>query len=255
VSNEPLDELAEAARNRGLKLVRSRVRTPAKRRFGRVGLADKSGKPVFGMDSKGPIARPEEVEQFLRNLTAGDWGASLDVPVRPRRRKGKKTLREPANDREPARQPAPRAPKAPPKPEVRAARPSDSPRLAELICSLGHEIDGKQVRKNLAALKKSGQTPLVATLDKNVVGLCGVERRVAIGRPAPLGRISSLVVAREAQGRGIGRMLVEAAEAWMRGNGCTIAEVTSNDRRAEAHAFYRHMGFERTSIRFAKTLS
>jgi GNAT superfamily N-acetyltransferase len=49
-------------------------------------------------------------------------------------------------------------------------------------------------------------------------------------------------------------MLVEAAEAWMRSEGCKLVEVTSNDRRGEAHAFYRHMGYERTSIRFAKSL-
>jgi GNAT superfamily N-acetyltransferase len=49
-------------------------------------------------------------------------------------------------------------------------------------------------------------------------------------------------------------MLVEAAEEWMRRKGCALVEVTSNDRRAEAHAFYRHLGFERTSIRFFKKL-
>jgi GNAT superfamily N-acetyltransferase len=84
--------------------------------------------------------------------------------------------------------------------------------------------------------------------------MCGVGCRVVIHRPAPLGRITALVVAKEAQRHGLGRMLVEAAEDWMRKKGCQLVEVTSNDRRAEAHAFYRHMGYERSSIRFFKTL-
>ena len=99
--SEGLDDLAEAARNRGLKLVRSRVRTPNKRRFGKVGLTDKSGKAVFGMDERGPAAKPEEVQDYLRNLGARDWGASLDVAVLPRKRKPPKVRREPANDLEP----------------------------------------------------------------------------------------------------------------------------------------------------------
>src|SRR5207302_4171583 len=98
MSDPRLDELAESARNRGLKLVRSRVRTPGKRRFGKVGLTDSSGKPVFGMDAKGPIAHPAELEGYLRNLGAKDWGASLDVAVLPRRKKPK---RQAANDAEP----------------------------------------------------------------------------------------------------------------------------------------------------------
>jgi GNAT superfamily N-acetyltransferase len=265
VSDPDLDALAETARNRGLKLVRSRVRKPGKRRFGKVGLTDSKGKAVFGMDAKGPSAKPEDVEHYLRNLGAKDWGASLDVAVLPRRRKTKKPdrpPREPANDSEPTPRRAPPGPKPEPKPApkpeptpvVRDARPLDVERLVELIEELGHEIDGKAVRRNLAALKKSGETPLVATLDKRVVGLCGVGHRTVIHRPAPLGRITALVVAREAQGHGIGRMLVEAAEARLKTAGCQIVEVTSNDRRASAHAFYRHLGYERTSMRFMKTL-
>ena len=257
MSDPRLDELAESARNRGLKLVRSRVRTPGKRRFGKVGLATAGGKPVLGMDAKGPTGTPDEIEEYLRNLGARDWGASLDVAVMPRKRKRNRAAREPANDTgpEPGRTPSPKPPPKPsPEPQLRDAKPSDAARIVELIDQLGHPIDEKQVGKNLAALKKLGETPLVAVLDKQVVGLIGLHRMVTIHRDAPVGRIPVLVVAEEARGHGIGRMLVDAAEQWCRRHGCKLIEVTSNDRRAEAHAFYRHLGYERTSIRFFKEL-
>jgi GNAT superfamily N-acetyltransferase len=251
VSDELLDELAEAARNRGLKLVRSRVRTPTKRRFGKVGLTDKAGKPVFGMDPKGPAAKPEEVQDYLRELDTSDWGASLDAAAPQRKRAGRKPSRKAAND---SKAPPEPKPKPQPKPAIRDARPADAPRLVELIRFLGHEIDEKSVRRNLATLRKSGELPLVATLGRQVVGLCGINRRVAFHQPAPIGRISVLVVAEEAQGHGIGRMLVNAAEDGFRKHGCKMVEVTSNDRRSDAHAFYRHLGYERTSVRFFKAL-
>lgn len=260
------DELAESARNRGLKLVRSRVRAPGKRRFGMVGLRDKDGKDVFGMDDKGPAAKPEEVEHYLRNLGAKDWGASLDVAVLPRKRKPGRGAREPANDAEPEQPssktprkaeiaPKPRRePRPPPKPQLREAKPADAPRLVELIHELGHEIDEKSVRKNIARLRTAGELPIVATLGKDVVGLIGRHLMVTIHRPGPVGRIPALVVAGEARGENIGRMLVEAVERWCRDQGCKLIEVTSNDRRTAAHAFYRHMGYERTSMRFMKKL-
>jgi len=256
VSDPVLDALAESARNRGLKLVRSRVRTPGKRRFGKAGLTDNAGKAVFGMDEKGPNAKPEDVEEYLRNLGAKDWGASLDVAVMPRKKKPK-PARTAANDAEPEpkrEEPPPRPPKPKSRPKVREAKSSDAARLTELINTLGHEVTEKEVRKNLNRLKKLGELPLVAVEDKTVVGVCGVHRMTAIHRPAPVGRITILVVAHQAQKRGIGRMLIDAAEQWCRDKGCAILEVTSNDRLGRAHAFYRHMGYERTSVRFCKNL-
>jgi GNAT superfamily N-acetyltransferase len=260
MSDPVLDALAETARNRGLKLVRSRIRTPGKRRFGKVGLTDARGKAVFGMDEKGPNAKPEDVEHYLRNLGAKDWGASLDVAVMPRKRKAK-PARSAANDTEPEPEPKRETKRAPPPPppkpktpKIRDAKPSDAARLVELIHFLGHEIDEKGVRKNLKTLKKAGELPLVATLGKDVVGMVGRHVMVTIHRPAPVGRIPVLVVAKDAQGLKLGRMLVEAVEQWCKKKGCQIVEVTSNDRRADAHAFYRHMGYQRTSIRFFKKL-
>jgi ribosomal protein S18 acetylase RimI-like enzyme len=270
MSDERLDALAEMARNRGLKLVRSRVRTPGKRRFGKAGLTDPHGKAVFGMDAKGPAATVEEVEDYLRNLGAKDWGASLDVAVLPRKRKATRQAapREAANDREPApkpekpkpEKPKPEKPRPAPKPRpepvlnIREAKPADAPRLAELMKLLGHDVDAKGVRKRLAALARDDLPQLLATLDKKVVGLAGIHSMIAIHRDRPVGRITILVVAEEARRRGVGRMLAEAAEDHLRKRGCGMVEVTSNDRLTAAHAFYRHMGYERTSIRFMKKL-
>ena len=201
-----LDALAESARNRGLKLVRSRVRSPTKRRFGKVGLKDAAGKPVFGLDAKGPTAKPEEVEDYLRNLGASDWGGSLDQPSSPRKRKPAAT---------PAKKPMKAArPKPPPKPQIRDARPADLPRLSELIRELGHDIDEKSVRRNLAALKKAGERPFVSTLANKVVGLCGIHRTFAIHRAKPVGRVNLLIVTERAQGQTIGRMLIGSRTAF-----------------------------------------
>ena len=139
-------------------------------------------------------------------------------------------------------------------PKIRDARSSDAPRLAELIRFLGHEIDEKAVKKNLGRLKKAGELPLVATLDKRVVGMIGLHRMVTVHRPVPVGPLSVLVVDQDTQGEGIGRMLVEEAERLLKKAGCQLIEVTSNDRRTAAHAFYRHLGYERTSLRFMKKL-
>ena len=262
MSDERIDALAETARNRGLKLVRSRVRTSGKRRFGKVGLTDKTGKAVFGMDGKGPTAKPEEVEDYLRNLGAKDWGASLNVAVLPRK-KPQKAKRDAANDAEPGvvgvtpkpkREPKPEPPPKRKAPKVREAKASDADDIVALNRLLGADVDARVVRKGIATLGRAQLSPLVATLGKKVIGVCAIHAMTTIHRDRPVGRISHLVVAEDHRGQGIGRMLTEAAEQRLKKLGCGIIEVTSNDRLPKAHAFYRHLGYERTSMRFVKKL-
>ena len=76
---------------------------------------------MFGMDAKGPTAKPEEVEDYLRNLGAKDWGASLDVAVMPRKKP--KKVRSAANDTEPEPNPCRRS-IGPRRPPSRRPRPS-----------------------------------------------------------------------------------------------------------------------------------
>jgi GNAT superfamily N-acetyltransferase len=76
----------------------------------------------------------------------------------------------------------------------------------------------------------------------------------ALHRDKPVGRINVLVIAQAHRDQGLGRLLVEAAETRFRALGCGLIEITSNDSLAKAHDFYRHLGYQRTSTRFAKEL-
>jgi predicted N-acetyltransferase YhbS len=95
---------------------------------------------------------------------------------------------------------------------------------------------------------------LVAELDGAVIGCLSTSVMRVLHRPAPVGRISMMVVDEALRSRGIGAELVRAAEQALAAQGCYMVEVTSHVRRTEAHRFYERLGYERTSVRLAKEL-
>lgn len=240
------DRLRDAAANRGLKLVRSRVRTPGKGDYGRYGLTDPDGAELLGFGRSGLTATGEEIEDYLHKSELTDWKTSLSAagakaPPRPRK-------------------PAPQAKRAPePEPEpppplaVRPARPADSAAIAALVAGLGFEAEAGEIEERLAVLKKARETPLVAEQGE-IIGVLAWHVTPVLHRPRPVGRITMMVVAEGERRSGVGRALVEAACAELRAKGCGLIEVTSNVDLSGAHGFYRRLGFERTSYRFAKAL-
>lgn len=122
-----------------------------------------------------------------------------------------------------------------------------------MITKLGFPVASGDVLARLPILERAGETPLVADHD-GIVGCLTWHVMPVLHRPTPVGRVSMLIVAAHARGRGVGKTLVVAAETRMRERGCGLIEVTSNMRLVEAHAFYERIGYERTSLRFAKTL-
>jgi ribosomal protein S18 acetylase RimI-like enzyme len=137
---------------------------------------------------------------------------------------------------------------------VREAEASDAPRLVELIIALGHPIEEADVSRNLEILAQNGMLPLVATDGDEVMGMCGISAMVTVHRPAPVGRVSVMIVDEAHRGHGIGALLMTEAERRLSQRGCKIIEVTSNMRRDRAHHFYKRLGYERTSYRFMKRL-
>ena len=232
------DALREMAANRGLKLVGSRVRTPGKGDYGRYGLTDAAGAKLIGFGRSGLTATAGEIEAYLHEGTAADWKTSLRA-AGGRAKAG-------AGRRSPPPKPRPE-----PKLAIRPARPADAAAIAALLAETRFPADEADVAARLPALKKE---PVLVAERGAVIGFLTWHVTPVLHRPAPVGRITMLEVAADERRRGVGRALVEAACERFRAKGCGLVEVTSNADLTGAHNFYRALGFERTSYRFAKQL-
>lgn len=138
---------------------------------------------------------------------------------------------------------------------VRAAAVSDASELARLLTLLGHPTAAEDITQRWSDWHTAGNSALV--VPAAVGGLAAavtLHRMTVLHRPHPVGRITALIVDEPGRGRGMGRTLVGAAEAALAEAGCGLLEITSNVRFALAHTFYEHLGYQRTSVRFAKTL-
>ena len=70
--------LRTLAANRGFRLVKSRIRTPGRKDYGKYGLKDaQTGKEAFGFRRHRLTATPEEIEDYLRGLAELGWKALL----------------------------------------------------------------------------------------------------------------------------------------------------------------------------------
>ncbi|NQU48488.1 MAG: GNAT family N-acetyltransferase [Planctomycetes bacterium] len=135
---------------------------------------------------------------------------------------------------------------------IRLATREDVDEIARLIALQGFEIDGANVTAIWDAWQAEGNFSLVIPGKNSLLGVVTLHKMTVLHRPKPVGRITLLGVDPIAQGQGYGRALVEAAENILHHGGCEIIEVTSHERRQDAHDFYRHFGFKQTSFRFAR---
>jgi GNAT superfamily N-acetyltransferase len=140
--------------------------------------------------------------------------------------------------------------------EVREAVLTDAPEVIRLFRLLGHELPLTNPEGRLAAYIEAGDRVLVATRpgSETLLGAVAVHIAPVIHRAGPIGRFTAVVVDEAARGQGIGATMIHAAEKFLAEQGCAMIEVTSNKKRADAHAFYERLGYTGTSFRFAKAI-
>ena len=130
---------------------------------------------------------------------------------------------------------------------IREATADDAEMLADLVTQLGYPSQPEDITRRLRALPPERNCVLVAVVDGTVVRWVHVSTycMLQIDQAAQL---NGLVVGRRQRGQGTGRALMEAAEAWAKERDCTMMYVRSNAQRHDAHAFYRHRGYQQAKI-------
>jgi ribosomal protein S18 acetylase RimI-like enzyme len=138
---------------------------------------------------------------------------------------------------------------------IRNAELSDAAELAALACELGYKTTGAEMEFRLVSiLKDLRYKTLVALKDEKICGMLGTFSASSYLHNDLNGRIIALVVSRESRRHGIGARLIAAAEKDFAQRGITRVTLTTRFERAEAHQFYKKLGYARTGFRFSKNL-
>ena len=104
----------------------------------------------------------------------------------------------------------------------------------------------------VAGLKLMLDSPLaellVAELGGRPVGVCGLQLLVSTAQGAYSCHVEDLVLAPECRGRGIGRLLLEAAAEWAQRRGATRMQLNCDDKNLPAMKFYESLGWRKTHL-------
>ena len=136
---------------------------------------------------------------------------------------------------------------------IRQAAIQDSIFIKRLLIQLGYpDLTEEDVRKKIACYAEQNYHLLVAEIDQEVVGFISLHWFDFFHSLGKIGRISAFCVDEHFRSQQIGRQLLEAAEVFLRQQGCSKIEVTSNIRRTRTHEFYLKRGYIEDSKRFRK---
>jgi GNAT superfamily N-acetyltransferase len=138
---------------------------------------------------------------------------------------------------------------------LRPALPDDADALVPLIQQLGYDTTASHLAGWLAGALPARDCAWVALLDGHITGVISLQYLPLIHQAETLARVTALVVAEQARGRGVASALLRQAEDAARLRGCLRMEITSSNYRHDAHAFYRHHGYQVPDVtRFVKPL-
>ncbi len=138
---------------------------------------------------------------------------------------------------------------------IRSATSADLDVLVALLADLfsieaDFRPDAERQRRGLALLLESPAQRLVLVAERRgeVVGMVTVQLVVSTAEGGLSGLVEDMVVASGERGRGIGRRILDGAEAWARERGATRLQLLADRENEPALGFYERMGWRGTRL-------
>jgi len=139
---------------------------------------------------------------------------------------------------------------------IRPAAVTDFAAIAKLVSELGYPTSPSQMQRRMEAIAADYDYFTLAACDGDeIVGFVGTRVGPLYEADGQYGQIMVLAVAAGHHRRGVGRMLMQAAESNLVERGARELVVTSGHHRAGAHAVYESCGYTCTGGRDKKCLA
>ncbi|HET9613952.1 MAG TPA: GNAT family N-acetyltransferase [Candidatus Limnocylindrales bacterium] len=130
--------------------------------------------------------------------------------------------------------------------EIRRATVADADRIAALFTDEGYPAGPSDIVERLGRFDSEHSRVLVADHDGEVLGFVAVHAVPRFEHSDRVLRVMALVVDAGVRERGIGRLLMDAAEGVGREVGAAFAEVTAGHHRPDARRLYEELGYDGT---------
>ncbi len=127
---------------------------------------------------------------------------------------------------------------------VRAATDGDADRLASLLTDEGYPAGGSDITARLARFAAHGSHVLVAEAGGEAVGFLAMLVLPRFESSETFARIVTLVVDAGERERGIGKLLMAAAEKTAAETGASFLEVTAGHHRPDARRLFESLGYD-----------
>lgn len=139
---------------------------------------------------------------------------------------------------------------------IRLAVSADQPEIYSLICALEETSFPQEMFAwgFYTMLSSASHLLLVAEEEGQIVGLLHLRMEFQLHHCGTVAEIMELIVSREVRSKGIGAALLKAAREQAIQHHCIQFEVTSNQKRKQAHRFYQREGFEQTHVKLTEAL-